>query len=123
MTKTLSERAEQEPQPKVEQAAQPAYLIAGLEVSDLERYLTEYGQPVFQQVIEGGGEVLVATPAATILEGTYSATWTVLIKFPSMEAIQSFYSSDRYQPLIPIRQALSNTETSILVGLPGFTRL
>ncbi len=103
--------------------SQPAYLLAMLQLSDLDAFMRDYGQPVFPTIVEAGGEVLVATPTTTVLEGDYQASWTVVVKFPSMERLKTWYQSDRYQPFIPIRQSLSNPSHSILLATPGFAGL
>ncbi|PZD75438.1 hypothetical protein C1752_00010 [Acaryochloris thomasi RCC1774] len=120
MTAISSNTVESE---KTEDLGAPAYLMATLELSDIDAYMTKYGQPVFPAIVDAGGEVLAATPTVDVLEGNYSANWTVIIRFPSMEAIQTFYHSDDYRPFIPIRQALSNPESSTLLALPGFSGL
>lgn len=99
---------------------QPAYMIATLELSDLDAFMRDYGEPVFPTIIEAGGEVLIATPSVNVLEGNYSASWTVVVKFPSMETLKTWYHSDRYQTFIPVRQSLSNADNSILFAAPGF---
>lgn len=100
--------------------AQPAYLVAMLDPSDIETFMQDYGQPVFPTIIEAGGEVLVATPTVTVLEGSYSSTWTVIIRFPSIDMVKTWYQSDRYQPFIPIRQSLSHPDNTILIAALGF---
>lgn len=95
-------------------------VIAMLALSDIEAFMRDYGKPVFPTIIEAGGEVLIATPVVDILEGSYNATWTVVLKFPSMQALKSWYHSDSYQTFIPIRQSLSDRSSSILVASSGF---
>ncbi|MGF1492356.1 MAG: DUF1330 domain-containing protein [Microcoleaceae cyanobacterium] len=102
---------------------QPAYLIATLELSDPDMFMRDYSKPVFPTITEAGGEVLIATPIVDVLEGSYKASWTAVLKFPSMEALKTWYSSDRYQALIPIRQSLSSPDSSILIAATGFAGL
>lgn len=99
---------------------QPAYLIATLDVSDLSAYFANYGGPVFPMLAEAGAEVLVGTPTVKTLEGEYGATWTAIVRFPSMEAFHVWYNSAEYQSIAPARRALSNPETSVLLAAPGF---
>ena len=102
---------------------QPAYLIAMLQSSDFEKLVQDYGRPVSSTIVEAGGEVLAATPAATVMEGNYSPTWTAIVRFPSMNAIETWYQSECYQPFIPIRQSLSAPDHTILVPAPSFAGL
>ena len=99
---------------------QPAYLVASLEISDLNAYFADYGTPVFPMLAEAGAEVLVGTPTVSTLEGDYGATWTAIVRFPSMEALDTWYNSAEYQAIAPVRRDLSRPETSVLVAAPGF---
>jgi len=101
-------------------AEQPAYLVAVLEVSDLNTYFASYGGPVFPMLAEAGAEVLVGTPTVNTLEGKYGATWTAIVRFPSMESLDAWYNSAEYQAIAPARRDLSNSETSFLLSAPGF---
>jgi uncharacterized protein (DUF1330 family) len=101
-------------------ADQPAYLVATLQVSDLAAYFERYGGPVFPMLAAAGAEVLVGTPEVTTLEGNYAATWTAIVRFPSMEALNSWYESAEYQAIAPERRALSDPATSVLFAAPGF---
>ncbi|QRZ15151.1 DUF1330 domain-containing protein [Paracoccus methylovorus] len=103
-----------------QQADQPAYLVATLEVADLAAYFDRYGGPLFPMLAAAGAEVLVGTPTVETLEGDYAATWTAIVRFPSMEALSSWYASDEYQAIAPERRALSDAETSVLFAAPGF---
>lgn len=99
---------------------QPAYLVATLEISDLNAYFANYGTPVFPMLAEAGAEVLVGTPTVSTLEGDYGATWTAIVRFPSMEALDTWYNSAEYQAIALVRRDLSRPETSVLVAAPGF---
>lgn len=101
-------------------ADQPAYLVATLQVSDLAAYFERYGGPVFPMLAAAGAEVLVGTPEVTTLEGDYTATWTAIVRFPSMEALNAWYASAEYQAIAPERRALSDAENSVLFAAPGF---
>lgn len=101
-------------------ADQPAYLIATLQVSDLAAYFERYGGPVFPMLAAAGAEVLVGTPEVTTLEGDYTATWTAIVRFPSMDALNAWYASAEYQAIAPERRALSDAENSVLFAAPGF---
>ncbi len=103
-----------------QQADQPAYLVATLGVADLAAYFERYGGPVFPMLAAAGAEVLVGTPTVETLEGDNAATWTAIERFPSMEALNTWYASDEYQAIAPERRALSDDGTSVLFAAPGF---
>lgn len=98
----------------------PVYLIASLSVPDLEKYMGDYGMPVFPMLLGAGGEVLVGTPAVEVLEGEYSANWTVVVRFPTEAAAKGWYNSPEYRELIPVRQRLTDTSRSALLLAPQF---
>ncbi len=79
--------------------SEPAYLIAQIDTKDLPTYIGEYGKHVVPLLAEHGGELLVASPDAQTLEGTWSGNWTVVMRFPSREAALAMYESPAYAPL------------------------
>ncbi|MEM1387450.1 MAG: DUF1330 domain-containing protein [Pseudomonadota bacterium] len=105
---------------KAEDADGPVYLLANLQVDNLERYLNEYGFPVTPMLLAADGEILVATPQVQSLEGEYSWNWSVVVRFPSRDAAEGWYNSAEYQAMISVRQSLTNTDASTLVLAPQF---
>ena len=101
----------------------PAYLVAQLNIAALQTYMQDYGMPVFPQLIAAGGEVPVATPDATVLEGISDATWSVVVRFPDMDALNGWYASDEYQAVAPRRRELTGGDQSFLIAAPQFQGL
>ncbi len=99
---------------------QPAYLVAVLEVSDLNAYFETYERPVFPMLAKAGAEVLVGSPSVSVLEGDYGATWTAIVRFQTMEALETWYGSAEYQAIAPARRELSNEAVSVLFATPAF---
>lgn len=94
----------------------PAYLIGRLNVKDHEDYMNRYAMPVLEQFRAAGAEILAASPRPDVLEGEWKSNWTVLIRFPSMEAARKFYNSDEYAPFRSLRvNELTNEGTALLV--------
>jgi len=109
--------------PSTAEEAKQAYLVAQLNITDLQTYMQDYGMPVFPQLLAAGGEGLVATPEATVLEGTTDATWSVVVRFPDMDALNGWYSSAEYQAVAPRRRALTDGDQSFLLAAPQFQGL
>ena len=109
--------------PAFAEEATPAYLVAQLNITDLQTYMQDYGMPVFPQLIAAGGEVLVATPEAQVLEGSTDATWSVVVRFPDMDALNGWYSSEEYQAVAPRRRELTEGNQSFLIAAPQFEGL
>jgi len=100
--------------------ANPVYLIATVTVTDFDAYMGNYGSIAIPAIIAAGGEILVGTPEVTILEGEFVHNWTVVVRFPSEEAAYNWYNSPEYQAVISIRQALTNTDTAVMILAPQF---
>lgn len=98
--------------------SQPAYLIIQLKVKDFQKYLDQYGKPVFSQLSKLGAEFLVTSAEAETLEGESFGNWTVLIRFPSRETAIEWYESDDYAPLKSAR-VKELTSGGNMILLPG----
>lgn len=100
--------------------ADPVYLIANVTVDDFNAYMGNYGSVAIPTILEAGGEILVATPETTVIEGEYTHNWTVVVRFPNAEAANGWYHSSEYQAVIPARHAASNTDTSVMLFADEF---
>ena len=98
----------------------PIYMIAALEVLDMEAFMRDYVGPLQNINRKHGVEVLAAAPEVQRVEGEYPQNLTVIMRFPSKEAQQAWYTDPDYQPLIEKRQQLTNTARSSLIALPAF---
>ncbi len=96
------------------------YMFASLKVSDFDALMSDYGAAAGPTVASAGGEVVIATPEVTVLEGTYTQNWTVVLRFPSAMAAQQWYQSEEYQAAIPKRRAITDPESSWLMFVPAF---
>jgi uncharacterized protein (DUF1330 family) len=96
-----------------------AYLIGNYDITNEEGYQS-YIEAVVPTMLSHGGEILVAGPGSEIIEGAPGAI-TVVLKFPSMEALQGWYDSSEYQEIIALRT--ENTEGSVVFAnefvIPG----
>lgn len=82
----------------------PAYLLIQIVLKDFNAYMERYVQHVMPQLTDAGAEILVATADADVIEGTWPANWTVVIRFPGMEAAKNWYNSPAYEPLKALRR-------------------
>ena len=94
-----------------------AYVIALMQVNDPAKYRV-YAAKVPSTLIGHGGRILVASDFANVREGAQPYPRTVIGEFPTMDAARGWYESDKYQALVPLRQA-STTGTVFFVE--GFT--
>ena len=95
------------------------YLIANYQITNEEGY-QGYLATVGQTIVAHGGEILVAGPGSEAVEGNPGPI-TVVLKFPSMEALRGWYQSPEYQEIINLRT--DNTEGTVVFAnefvMPG----
>lgn len=83
----------------------PAYVIADLgEITDRD-LLREYGKGALETFAAAGARVLHASSKIQVLEGEWPTDRLVLVEFPDMETLQTWYHSHSYQRLVDMRQA------------------
>ena len=96
-----------------------AYLIANYDVSNQAGY-DAYLAAAVPTVQSHGGEILVAGPESKPIEGTPRAV-TVVLRFPSTQALEGWYDSEEYQQIINLRT--DNTEGHLVFAeqfqMPG----
>jgi uncharacterized protein (DUF1330 family) len=86
------------------------YLITTYIITNPEAYKA-YTSAVGPTIDAHGGQILVAGPDSEVVEGNPDPI-TVVIKFPSKEAIRGWYDSPEYQAILHLR--LDNTEGSMV---------
>lgn len=92
-----------------------AYIYANVDVTDTETY-EAYRRDVPALIAAHGGRYLVRGGKVVVLEGTGVPHRQVILEFPDMAHLQSFYTSPEYQRLIAIRQKAA---TGTLFAIEG----
>ena len=92
------------------------YLLAHVEVVDPTAYRV-YASAVIEQLSAVGGRVLAAGPVDG-LEGPAMSNHNVILEFADEATARSWYESDAYQAIVPLRQAAS--ASSHRCGSPGW---
>jgi uncharacterized protein (DUF1330 family) len=98
------------------QTPPPIYLVAEIQVTDPETYKT-YVPKATQVVVQYQGQYLVRGGKTTSLEGTAPAGRVVVVKFPSMAALQKFWNSPEYRQVAPIRRKASKSRVFAVEGV------
>ena len=88
-----------------------AYVIARIDVTDLEAY-KEYASQTVAIAESFGGRFLVKAGAYEQIEGS-GPERHVVIEMPDMETARTFYNSDAYQAILPI--ALKNSARDLVI--------
>ena len=79
------------------------YLLASIDVKDVERYDRDYVPGVGPLIQKHGDRVLIATDKIDVLEGQWPPGRVIVIEFPDADAAKAWYSDPEYQPLVKIR--------------------
>jgi len=91
------------------------YFVARIAVHDVQgyqRYL-DGADPLLDRF---GGEVLAVDEAPTVLEGEWSGTRTVLLRFPDEETAKAWYHSPEYQALARHRFESASSDAVLVRG-------
>ena len=83
-----------------------AYVIGEIEVTDQATY-EDYRKQVLATVEKHGGRFIVRGGKVEALEGGWSPKRLVVLEFPSMQKLLTWYRSPEYAPLIKLRQKAS----------------
>ena len=96
----------------------PAYLIAEHIVTDQTKF-DDYRTKAAPTIAKHGGRYLTKGGSHRLPEGGHwKPERVVIIEFPSMEALDNWYRSHEYQPLIALRKQCTS-ELDMLMMLEG----
>ena len=98
----------------------PVYAVATYQINDFDAFMQSYAMPVHESMSKIGAEILSASGEPDVREGSHDNNWSVVLKFPSAEAFDSFYNSAAYQALLKVRQGVTDTSRSLFYVLPKF---
>ena len=81
----------------------PAFIIADVTVTDADQ-MARYREWSTKAMQEHGAEVLVRGGAFEVLEGPWTPSRLVVLKFPDRAAAKAFYDSETYQHAKSLRE-------------------
>lgn len=97
----------------------PAYLIVEHRITDPERF-EEYRVKVAPMIARHGGRYLTRGGTHRVLETKHwQPDRVVIIEFPDMAALNAWYCSPEYQPLIALRQNATDMDRDMLITVEG----
>ena len=80
-----------------------AYLIYNqLEITDQDLW-AEYRSKAGPGLAEYGARLLAFEPETKVLEGEWAGVHNMIFEFPDMDALERWYNSDDYKPLLEMR--------------------
>jgi uncharacterized protein (DUF1330 family) len=93
----------------------PAYLIAEHIVTDDAKF-DEYVTKVRPMMAKHGGRYLTKGSAHKLPEGGHwKPERVVIIEFPDMDALNAWYNSPEYKPLIALRKSCTSDQDMLFV--------
>jgi uncharacterized protein (DUF1330 family) len=95
----------------IHQPRQPmaAYMIGHITVKDPEKW-EEYRHRIPETLAPWGAELIFRGKRVAVLSGQHHHTDTVVIRFPSHEALREWHNSAAYQELIPLRKEAADID-------------
>ena len=94
----------------------PAYLIARVDLHDQAAY-EDYRRQVPAVIAAYGGRYLVRGGETEVLEGDWPALRTVVLEFPTMAALKTFWDSPEYRPLRALRERAATSSIAAIQGV------
>src|ERR1700733_566154 len=91
------------------------YFFVELEVTDTAAY-EAYHTAVPDIISAHGGRILVRGGDPQLFDGIGPQRRRVIVEFDNPEAVRTFYNSDAYQAVLPIRLNASNRFVCLLTG-------
>lgn len=93
-----------------------AFAVAEIfEITDPDR-MAAYGKATAETLAEHGGKIITRQPGRAV-EGDWAPNRLVIVRFDSMEALESWYDSPKYQELVKERQASSRSRMTFVDGV------
>jgi uncharacterized protein (DUF1330 family) len=93
-----------------------AYLVANVTVRNAEK-MEAYAAAAGPTLEAHGGELILDGQLSETLSGAWNAPSVALVRFPSLEAAQTWYNSPEYQALAPLRASAADMDIALFA--PG----
>jgi len=93
----------------------PAYVVAGLEITDREEF-QKYREQVVATVKRHGGTYVMRGGQPEKLEGTWTPHRVSILEFPNAERARAWYESPEYLAIVGSRQRAARTDLVLVHG-------
>jgi uncharacterized protein (DUF1330 family) len=94
----------------------PVYLVAEIEIKDLEMY-SRYVEKVPEVIERFGGRYLSQGGRVTPMSGNWNPERMILIEFQTLEQLQQCFNSAEYLEVAPFRTQSTVSRSIIVEGL------
>ncbi len=95
-----------------------AYIIADVTVTDAEK-MAKYREWSTKAMQEHGAEVLVRGGEFEVLEGPWTPSRLVVLKFKDRATAKAFYASETYSHARTVREGAGVMRMIVVDGVPG----
>ena len=95
----------------------PAYVIAEVDIHDMERY-SRYKDMAPPSIYQYGGKYIARGGACEPLEGNWTPPRFVILEFPDTASAKAWWASPEYADAKKLRNATSTTKMLLVEGLP-----
>jgi len=92
------------------------YVVAQSRIEN-RKVLDEYVGKALPTITAGGGKVLAFDEEPAVIEGENPLPRTVILEFPTHEVFQSWYDSEGYQAVLPLRLQSAPGNLIVVKGL------
>jgi uncharacterized protein (DUF1330 family) len=99
------------------QSKPPVYLVAEIEVSNLDGYVKEYAPLVQAAIKAGGGRILAVGQNATSIEGAAPAKRVAIQQWESMEQVNAYRKSEAFAKSREVGNKYAKFRTWAIEGL------
>ncbi len=93
-----------------------AYILVDCEVTDPARY-DAYKALAPAAIARYGGRYIVRGGETVQLEGDWTPKRVVVLEFPTLDAVRSFYDSPEYRAARDVREGAANMNMVAVAGL------
>ncbi|MGI9388131.1 MAG: DUF1330 domain-containing protein [Methyloligellaceae bacterium] len=93
-----------------------AYVIAQIKINDFETF-KKYQADVHATIEKYGGKYLVRGGDITPKEGGWTPERVVVLEFPDMATLNTWYDSDEYQSIIGFRTSAADGKLLFVEGV------
>lgn len=93
-----------------------AYALVDVEVTDSAGF-AEYRKLAPATIAAFGGRFLVRGGAMEVLEGEWRPKRLVVLEFPDLATLKSWYQSPEYQQLLELRKRTATSDIVIVEGI------
>lgn len=95
----------------------PAYMIVAARIRDREVFVSGYGAAAAALIPRFGGEYLLRSPGAELLEGDWGEGASMVIsRWPDREAARRFWHSPEYAEVRKLRDGLAEVQVLLIDG-------